>query len=198
MAPAARQTFIPIAVASRVCENRLVGILHLANPQYCFGGFHGTSFPWVKAVTHLGRVRSASSGGLRAHHATPRWSQRLVGSDRSLRESTWAVGPCVSQESAGFIRGSVKRLAHYPRLRAWDAPEMGAYNHLRAPLRKLSDTPCALRDVRRGAWRGRSSRSPAIRRRVEPQQNRGQKRGWPNLTALLCSRVPACARSVNG
>jgi hypothetical protein len=56
--------------------------LHLTNPQYCFGTFHGKSFPWVKAVTHLGRGAMRYQRRSLGCNATPRCMQRPVGPGR--------------------------------------------------------------------------------------------------------------------
>src|SRR5262249_1071641 len=53
-----------IADSARLWQNELVGHVAPCQFKYCFAGFHGKSFPWVKAVTHLGRGALRLSGGL--------------------------------------------------------------------------------------------------------------------------------------
>src|SRR5258708_31866281 len=70
----------PVAVASLVCEKRLVGTLHLAN-RMLFGGSVGSRSHGGKAAPYLGRGAMRLNGSL-CGNAAPCCMQRLTGPGR--------------------------------------------------------------------------------------------------------------------
>jgi hypothetical protein len=81
----------------------LIGRLRLPNPQYCFGGIHGQSFPWGKAVTQLGRGALRWSGSL-CCNAAARWGQWSNRGRQALRGRASWVAASVLRASPGCIR----------------------------------------------------------------------------------------------